>query len=47
MIKLTIRFHKGLASSAYEWLTKKRFNEECGCQRWIYKVGNLCWSDAL
>jgi hypothetical protein len=33
MVKLTVRFHKVLASYAYERLAKKRLNEERDCQR--------------
>ena len=47
MVKLTVRFHKGLASYAYERLAKKRLDEERDCQRWIDKAGNPYCGDAL
>ena len=31
MVKLAVCFHKGLASYAYEWLAKKRLDEERDC----------------
>jgi hypothetical protein len=33
IVKLAVRFHKGLASYAYERLAKNRLDEERDCQR--------------
>ena len=33
MVKLAVRFHKDLASYAYERLAKKRLEKERDCQR--------------